>query len=490
MKKRIFFLAFVLISLASCTKYEIIFDTEANEDFELSLILNLNGIDCAYDAATNTLRYSASQAELSNFEPRVVFQDYTEVTFGGVELTNYSKNSLGSLQLNKRYPIEFETKEKTTTLYLEFTSVPVVQIVTLDLVHKEEKILGKLTVQYPEKRFPDLTTFVGVEYRGKSSLALPKKSYGIKPLSSANLEDVKKVSFFGYRPNDKWSFDALYNDPSKIRNKLSYEVWKSMNHPSIESNYVEVFINNESQGIFRLGEVYTQSKLQLAQDSRLYKGLDNSKFTKFTDYSQRLPRSAIWANWEQEFPDPKTEISWNSFQEFAKIVVKGSNQEFTLSINQQVDLQQVIDYYLFVQLCYAKDNVGKNWFYLKQSANSPFQILLWDVDATWGRDENGSNVSHRLLVENGLFDRLIQLNPDNAKTKIKTRWTELRNNQFSTSQLFLLIDNELSAIENHGVIQKETAIWGQTLNLRNEQTYLNNWLSNRLNFLDDYFNNL
>jgi hypothetical protein len=142
MKKRIFFLAFALISLVSCTKYEIIFDTEANEDFELSLILNLNGIDCAYDAATNTLRYSASQAELSNFDPRVVFQDYTEVTFGGVELTNYSKNSLGSLQLNKRYPIEFETKEITTTLYLEFTSVPVVQIVTLDLVHKEEKILG------------------------------------------------------------------------------------------------------------------------------------------------------------------------------------------------------------------------------------------------------------------------------------------------------------------------------------------------------------
>ncbi len=366
MKRFILWLT-VLVSVVGCTKREIVFDNDLNDNFETPLLFQINGIDCAYDAPTKTLRYSAGQTELLNFEPKIKFQNHSEVIFRGLNLRNNQLNNLGSLEPNNRYPINFITEVETNRLYLEFVELPVIQFLTLDDVHNEEKILGRMTVQYPEQAFPHLTTYIGIEHRGKSSLGLPKKSYGIKPLVSANLEDVKKISFFGFRPNDKWSFDALYNDHSKLRNKMSYEVWKSMNHSSIESNYVEIFLNNESKGLYRLGEVYTETKLNLTNESVLYKGIDNSNYTKFISHNRRLPRTAIWADWEQEYPDPKRNIQWEEFHELSQLIVEGTNSEFSAKIGQKLDINQVIDYYIFVQLCYAKDNLGKNWFFIKKA---------------------------------------------------------------------------------------------------------------------------
>lgn len=489
MKQFIFVISALLI-LFGCTKREIVFDNQINESFEIPTLFQINGIECAFDAPSKTLRYSASASELISFNPLIKFQNHSEVIFLNEELVNNSRNSLGTLEINKKYPINFVTQGTTTRLYLEFTEIAIVIFSTLDDVHNEEKILGKMNVNYPNGVFPNLSTFIGIEHRGKSSLGLPKKSYGIKPLASANPDDLKKISFFGFRPNEKWSFDAMYNDKSKIRNKLSYEVWKSLNQTSIESNYVEVFLNNRSKGLYRLGEVYSQTKLNLLNESILYKGIDNSKYTKFLSHSSRQPRSAVWADWEQEYPDPSQVISWDEFHDLSKLIGQESNSEFISQIGKKLNLDQVIDYYLFVQLAYARDNAGKNWFFLKNRISDKFEILLWDVDASWGREENGYPVSSNLMVQNNLFERLLTLNPDNFRIRLKQRWSDFRRNQLSGSTLNSLIATHLNELENLQVISEDNAIWGQNTNLETEKSYLNTWLTDRIDYLDNYFSNL
>ena len=183
-------------------------------------------------------------------------------------------------------------------------------------------------------------------------------------------------------------------------------------------------------------------------------------------------------------------ISWDEFHDLSKLIGQESNSEFISQIGKKLNLDQVIDYYLFVQLAYARDNAGKNWFFLKNRISDKFEILLWDVDASWGREENGYPVSSNLMVQNNLFERLLTLNPDNFRIRLKQRWSDFRRNQLSGSTLNSLIATHLNELENLQVISEDNAIWGQNTNLETEKSYLNTWLTDRIDYLDNYFSNL
>ncbi len=153
-----------------------------------------------------------------------------------------------------------------------------------------------------------------------------------------------------FKANDKWSLDALYLDESKVRNKASYEIWASLSHQSIQSEYVELFVNNESQGIFRFSENYTETLLQMRDGSSLYVGNDNSEFTKFSALPNKKPKSAVWEDWEQEYPNPSEQIYWDDFYEFSQLITKSDSSIFVNEIENHIVLSNVIVYYLFISL--------------------------------------------------------------------------------------------------------------------------------------------
>lgn len=420
--KNALFILFTFGLVFSCTKREVIFEREVTEDFELALILNLNGKDCVYDAPTNTLKYSLAEDELTDFSPLTVFQDYSEIKFDGQLLSNNSINNFGTLSLNTPYNIEVKTLDEIEHLNLVFTKIPLVQIIAIDAIKNEPKILAKLFIHHPKISTPSDETYIGIELRGKSSIKFDKKSYGFKPLGSKDILNQTTMSFFNMSANSKWSLDALFVDKSKVRNKTSFEIWNSLSNTSIKSKYVEVFLNNKSLGIYRFSENYTQELLQMTDNSCLYVGVDNSAFTKFDRLPNRRPKSAFWGHWEQEFPNPSERIYWDDFYNFSKIIVEADNQLFINEIETHIDIDNLIDYYLFMSLCYGYDNVGKNWFFFKPDPSSKFEVLLWDLDATWGTNSRAEALEFTGMISNNLFDRLITLNPNGFKQKLKNRW--------------------------------------------------------------------
>ena len=146
---------------------------------------------------------------------------------------------------------------------------------------------------------------------------------------------------------------------------MSYEIWEKLNQESIKSNFVEVFLNSKSIGLYRLSENFTSSKLNLTNESSMYAGIENSKISKFNLLPSREPKSIFWEDWEQIYPDPSTKIYWDDFKSLANLIVNSSDFEFIARIENEIEINQLIDYYLFIELCYAYDNVGKNWRFLK-----------------------------------------------------------------------------------------------------------------------------
>jgi spore coat protein H len=493
MKKTLVYILGVFL-IISCTKKVAVFDNNANANFVLPLIFKLNSKNCVYDSETKTLKYSLDANSLTQFSPLVEFQEYSEIKLNGVSLVNKTINNIGDVELYKEYNLTVTILGEVNLLKLVFTAIPLVQIVTLDRITNEPKILGKLLVNYPSSQSHPVESWIGIEVRGKSTIGLDKKSYGFELYNDRYLSNIRFDSFFDMKPNNKWILDAMFIDASCLRNKTTFDVWKSMSTDSskiaIKSKFVEVFLNSKSLGLYCFNESYTKQFLNLNNQSVFYTGIDNSDATKFYDVPNSIFNSGLWGEWEQKYPNPSQYINWGDFKALNELVVNVTDTEFINTIEQKLDLTNVIDYYIFVNLCNGYDNVGKNWFFLKKNYTDKFQIVPWDLDATWGKNSQGELLNSTTLVTNGLFERLVTLNPNNFKGRLKNRWNSLRISSFSETNIQNLFETNFNKLNDYQIIEVENSVWNKNVNLNSEKNYINSWISSRLTFLDNYFSNL
>ncbi len=483
----------LLMFCVACRKTNVIFNSVANENLELPLLLNLNRKSCVFDAQSGILKYSIDENSLENFSPYVEFQAHSDVTFDTTDLSNGTVNYLGDLELNKAYSISIRTDDEINEFTLIFTDIPIIQIITHDPIISGPKTLSRMILNYPDKERTSDNNWAGIKQRGWSSLKYDKKSFGIGIYSDKDIDEPLLQSYFDLKLNQKWILDAMFVDQSRLRNKSSFDLWSSMsgpaNHIGVKSEFVEVFINHQSQGIYCFTENYTEEFLNMNSQSVLYKGIDNSETTHFDDLAEDTPNSALWDDWEQKFPDPSETIVWNDFEVLSTLIVNGSNTVFKNNIAQLIDLDNVIDYFLFINLCGGTDNVGKNWLFFKQDPSAKFNILPWDMDGTWGRSPFADEITYSTIITNNFFERLEETDPENYKLRLKERWEALRLLEFSETNLINLFTTNFNQLKSYEIVDLENKLWRTKLNLENEQSYIISWIYNRLEFLDQHFDN-
>lgn len=486
-------LAFLLL-FSTCTKEILVFDSPANDNLELPLLLNINGKACALDIATKTFRFPINQNSINNFTAHFEFQDYTSIQFNSIELINEAINNLGNIAINTPYNLQFTTKGEVNKYTLVFTSIPTVQIITLDKIGNEPKTFARIILNdiYPNEA--SVNSLIGIEYRGASSLNNPKKSYGFNVLSDKNLDNTKLLSFFDYTANDKWILDAMSRENAKCRNKTSFDLWTSLSnttqHIGIQSKFVEVFINYESQGIYCFGENMTTTLLNMNPESVLIMGKDVNGYSNFYNYPKVSPKSTYWTDWEQKIPDANERLNWDDFEVLSHLIVKSSDAQFIAQIDNLIDLDNLIDYYIFINIIHGIDNNAKNCQFLKYGPNQKFVIVPWDLDSTWGKNYKGEATNFGYVVTNGLFDRLIALNPNGFISKLRLRWEEVKYNQFSEYTMKNLFEENFKVIKESNIIEIDNQKWDNNVDLNAEQAYINNYIQQKWSFLDYYFTHL
>lgn len=488
---RYFILFLVILTLQACTKTVITFTGGANENFELPMILHLNGVPCSFDQESNTFKFSIAAEELTDFSPLVEFNASSSVTFESEELANKSINKIGNLSLNQDYELTIETNGKANIFKLRFTDIPIIQLITRDPIITGYNSLCRFVVNYPSSEKPTENSWAEVKHRGQTSLQFDKKSFGISLFTDQNMNNPVAKAFFDLKANTHWILNAMFVDDSRLRNKVTFELWNAMGDPEkqlgIQSIFTEVFVNNKSYGLFCLTENYTDILLNLSSESVLYKSTDNSDVTKFSTLPSKKPKSAFWAEWEQKHPEPSESINWDDFENLYSVIVEVNDQTFAETIGNMLDIENIIDYYLFVNLTGATDNVGKNVFFLKDNQQSKFKILPWDLDATWGRDASGFSTGNVGIITNRLFERLEEVNSNSYRQLVKERWFELRLGVFSEANLNNLFSEAFIQLKDYEIIDLENRIWSATLNLEIEENFISTWLAKRLVFLDAHF---
>ena len=90
------------------------------------------------------------------------------------------------------------------------------------------------------------------------------------------------------------------------------------------------------------------------------------------------------------------------------LVAYSNDEDFTLEISEHLDLDNAIDYYIFINLIQAQDNLGKNIYLFRYDKDYPLSFAPWDLDLTFGNKNSQWTINSPddLMATNSLFNRL------------------------------------------------------------------------------------
>lgn len=410
-------------------------------------------------------------------------------------------DTIHSLSFNQR--ISVDRKGKVFSLFI--TKFPLVHLTVDTMLNENTKVLGRYTY-FNKNRL--IRNGVGLEYRGNLSLTYPKKTYDLEFWKDSVIDDSKDLSFKNLRKDDDWILDGLYNEPLRIRSNFAMDLWVSIHKPfyqelepsaksGVEAVFVEVFRNKRYQGIFSLSESVDRKLLGLRKNDvnsikgELFKASSYEgapAFKKSPKYNNLFPH---WGGFEMIFPVIDYESHWQNLAELVDLVVNGTDDEFTNQIGTKVDIANVIDYFLFVNLLRATDNLGKNYYLARYKKEGTYFFVPWDLDGVMGIIQDGKRIpTTNDILSNGLFDRLLLLNPNGYRAQLKTRWSNLRKKEFNNKTLLRALNMQYTKLREEKVYEREYMIWPNERPLEHEFEYLTSWLKKRLFFLDTHFGEL
>jgi spore coat protein H len=470
-------------------------------------VLGFDGVFAFTDLEEHLLLYTLPNDTISSFSPHVGFGDFESLEFEGRELKENEVNDLGEVVVNHSYMITARHGNKSHSYQLYFTNLPLLHICTDTKIPNEPKVLSWFELAYAyendgagETRL--YTSYSGIEIRGRTSAGHEKKSYGLELWETWYGKD-HSAPLLGMRYGEDWILDAMCVDPLRMRNKLSFEIWEKMwykkrltpfktTHPGIQCEYVELFINQRYMGLYCLSERLDQALIkfpaaQPGSEGVLYKAINgNGGGTAFSTYNSEPGTSLIWEGWEQVFPNHLA--CWEPLAELRKTVVLEDDEIFTARIDTLINLDAFAEYYLFTNLILAYDNIIKNYFLARYEHESAFLILPWDLEASWGIMWHGGESSSQGLLRNNLYDRLLELDVEEFDDLLASKWESYREGIFHLDSLMAPARNYTDLLKRSGAIERENSRWlSAEIDMDQELQYLLNWMTLRLNYLDQVF---
>lgn len=361
-----------------------------------------------------------------------------------------------------------------------------------------------------------------VRHRGGSSTVFAKPSYSLK-FYDARGESLD-VSFLGMRTDNYWILDAASGDHSKMRNRVSMNLWLDFSHKpyhqSLEPNaingtrghFVEVHVNGKYFGLYCLSERIDRKQLKLKKyktDSEtgepyyrglLYKALySNNTRTPFFYYNQNSPSSDLLQEWDGmkcEYPDVTEGEPWSWTPLITSVnKVAFTSAKFRNNVETYFDLPVFFDYMLYLDLMLALDNVGKNfycWFYDLTSDDVRLGYTPWDMDATWGENWAGEPLSpDRAMNNRSNFHTRMKESYKGYADTLSTRYAELRQTYWAEDTLFAYFDRYFQLFEETGVMDREIECWKNSncrlRPLAEEKQIIHQWIHDRLVYMDEEY---
>jgi CotH kinase protein/Secretion system C-terminal sorting domain len=368
---------------------------------------------------------------------------------------------------------------------------------------------------------------IGIEIRGQSSQMFPMKSYSIELRDVAG-NSVDK-SLFGMPKEADWVLYAPYTDKTLMRNFLAYTLSNELGHWAAHCRFVEVVINGDYKGIYVFMERIKRGsgRVNIAKlNSTDISGdavtggyifsLDKEPNGWFSSFNAPGSTNQNKRQFSYVYPKPENIVQAQkdyikSYVDSFEYVLAGRDYQDKISgVRKFADLNSFIDYFIVNEVSRNVDGYRLSTFLYKDRNSRDRKIYagpVWDYDLAY-RNANYCDGSSTVgwayqfnVVCPGDGAGLIpfwweRLMTDTAFTSdLRCRWKDKRQNTISIIHLNQVIDSVVTLTSEARTRHfQRWPILGQYIwpnpqpiatNYAGEISYLKEWLSNRLNWIDN-----
>ena len=416
-----------------------------------------------------------------------------------------------------------------TTAQVEFTSsnLPIIIIDTHgQSIVDESRIVADMGIIYnePDQRNNLADTHnnysgkIAIELRGSSSMSYPKKQYRLETqdLQGENLN----VALMGMTEENDWILNGPYHDITMMRNVLVYNISNDLGHYASRTQYCELVLNNEYQGLYILlekvkrdGDRVDISKLEpdetegddltggyiIKLDKLDGENVDGWTSTNGIYYQYHYPKP-------DEIVGEQKQYIQAYIANFESIMLSNNWNDEELGYPSLIDINSFVDYVLINEFSKNIDAYRlSTYLYKDKDSDNPklFAGPVWDYNLSFGDAWYGSDVN---VFQGWEIDHNIRLPYDSpkipfwwikiAKDKQFTesaaeRWFALRSGVFDKDSLSRRIDSLHSYIME--AQNRNSERWPDMGNYNNfivEIGRLKSWINNRIDWIDANINSL
>ncbi|MBR3871321.1 MAG: CotH kinase family protein [Paludibacteraceae bacterium] len=277
-----------------------------------------------------------------------------------------------------------------------------------------------------------------MNYRGSSSLNFKKKSYAFCPGKEKCGDDEKgadyvktnKENLFGLSDGaaDKdWVLYAATPDPSMMRNRLVFDLYKKMRPDEwgVNSMYVELVVNGEYRGVYVLMDKITNNadRVNIKNENGFIVKFDKTDVvdrventegdqktfatsrtgTKNSSNGNESYGTCIDQRFEIEYPEKEDIQLWDAFygnvqQRFEDFETALANKDYA-TVRTLIDYDSWADWFIITELAKNQDGFRASCIFVYDGDKIEARPL-WDQELSFN---NGTRVKHGIDSPEGLL---------------------------------------------------------------------------------------
>ncbi|MDF2960727.1 MAG: spore coat protein CotH [Paenibacillus sp.] len=311
---------------------------------------------------------------------------------------------------------------------------------------------------------------IKLRYRGGHTREYPKKSYEI------------------VRNGKTYHYNAEYDDPSMIRNALSFQFFRWIGVPSPKTRHCLLKINGQSLGVyleiegvdrlfFKQRGIAIQSLFYAVNDLATFGVLDPDSQTK---------KSSLFKGYELVIGRQTDVTQWKAF--ILKInTLKG--KELGRYLNQKLDIDNYLRWLAGAVFTGNYDGFDQNYAVYFHKLRLKYRIIPWDYEGTWGRNCYGKKIGSdlvRIAGYNELTKKLLAF--PSIRRKYKRVLTGILRQHFTVAKIDPLVKQMIRRIAPH--IYSDTARKWTASVFNGEPEVIRDYIIERRSLIKEGLNNL
>lgn len=259
---------------------------------------------------------------------------------------------------------------------------------------------------------------VQIGIRGGHTRNYEKKSYDIKTDDGRTLH-----------------WNAEYDDPSMIRNALSFDFFNRIGVPSPRTNHIWLVINGEPQGVYLEIESVDRhffARRGIRYRSLLYAVNDSADFS-IIDPDTKSRKKSLLDGYEIVRGPKGTRTKMAGFIKYLNLL---SGKKLAAHAAGRLDVDQYLLWLAGAVLTGNYDGFDQNYAIYEHKETRKYRIIPWDYEGTWGRNCYGKPCGSDLVQIQGynkLTSKLFTF--ASCRKKYANLLTKLLQNQFTVERI-------------------------------------------------------